>query len=79
MKQGESVEILVKGERKRGKVVKVYTQIGFENHGKEVAVILLEDSSLTFCEGEIQIMNFKDGADGGAWTLTPYGQRILSP
>ena len=57
MKEGEVVEIRVDEEVKMGKVLKTYTQIGFENHGKKIAIILLEDSHLRFYEAEIQLMN----------------------
>jgi hypothetical protein len=57
MKEGEWVEVIVDGETKKGKVVKTYTQIGFEDHGKEIAVILLDDSHLRFYEAEIRRMN----------------------
>ena len=33
MKEGENVRILVDGEEAFGKVIKVYTQIGYEDHG----------------------------------------------
>ena len=57
MKEGENVRIIVSGEEKFGKVIKVYTQIGYENHGKEIAVITLHDSHLRFYETEVSIMN----------------------
>ena len=57
MEKGESVRILVNGEEKFGKVVKLYTQTGGDNHGKEIAVICLYDSYLKFYEREIEIMN----------------------
>ena len=57
MQEGENVRIEINGKEQFGKVVKIYTQIGFENHGKEFAVILLHDSYLKFYEGEIEIMN----------------------
>jgi hypothetical protein len=62
MKEGENVRILVDGEEAFGKVIKVYTQIGYENHGKEIAVITLYDSYLKFYESEIEIMNNDEDA-----------------
>ena len=59
MKEGENVRIIVDGEEKFGKVIKIYTQIGYENHGKEMAVITLHESHLRFYETEISIMNEK--------------------
>ena len=57
MKEGENVRIIVNGEEKFGKVIKIYTQIGYENHGKEMVVITLHDSHLRFYEAEVSIMN----------------------
>lgn len=57
MEEGQEIKIEVDGEEKFGKVVKVYTQIGYESHGKEMVVILLHDSHLRFYEGEITLMN----------------------
>ena len=57
MKEGENVRIVVNGEEKFGKVVKIYTQIGYQYHGQEVAVITLHDSHLKFYETEIEIVN----------------------
>ena len=41
MKEGENVRIIVNGEERFGKVLKIYTQIGYENHRKDMAVITL--------------------------------------
>ena len=57
MKEGENVRIIVNGEEKFGKVIKIYTQIGYQYHGKEVAVITLHDSHLKFYEAEIEMVN----------------------
>ncbi len=57
MKEGENVRIIVNGEEKFGKVVKIYTQIGYQYHGQEVAVINLHDSHLKFYETEIEMVN----------------------
>ena len=50
-----------KNVHKFGKVIKIYTQIGYENHGKDIAVILLYDSYLRFYEAEIEMMNPAQG------------------
>ena len=57
MKEGDSVTFTINGETKYGKVIKIYTKIGFEDHGKEFVVISLYDSHLRFYEGDIEIMN----------------------
>jgi hypothetical protein len=57
MEEGEWVEVSVDGKTAKGKAIKTYTQIGFEDHGKKIAVILLEDSHLRFYEAEIKLMN----------------------
>ena len=62
MKEGENVRIIIDEKEKFGKVIKIYTQIGYENHGKEIAVILLHDSYLRYYESEIEIMNDGRGA-----------------
>lgn len=61
MTLGENVRIQINGEEKFGKVIKIYTQIGYENHGKDIAVILLYDSYLRFYEAEIEMMNPAQG------------------
>lgn len=56
-KVGDNLTFEVNGEVKHGKVVNIYTQVGYENHGKEIVVISLFDSHLRFYEGEIKITN----------------------
>jgi hypothetical protein len=63
MREGENVRFLLNGEEKFGKVIKIYTQIGYENHEKEMAVISLYDSHLRFYEAEIEIMNDEDNKE----------------
>ena len=59
-KERENIRIEINGKEKFGKVIKRYTQMGFGNHGKEMAVILLHDSYLNLYEAEIEIVNPKD-------------------
>ncbi len=35
MKEGDSITFDIDGEVKYGKILKIYTKIGFEDHGKE--------------------------------------------
>lgn len=63
MKVGDNVSVKINGEEKFGQVIKLFTQIGYENHGKEIAVILLHDSYLRFYEAEIEIVNALNGTD----------------
>ena len=57
MKEGDNVSFQLGAETKYGKIIKIYTKIGFENHGKEFVVISLYDSHLRFYEGDIEMMN----------------------
>ena len=57
MKEGDNITFCINEEVKYGKILKIYTKIGFENHGKEFLVVSLYDSHLRFYEGDIEIMN----------------------
>ncbi len=57
MTQGDNITFKIGEEIKHGKIIKIYKQVGYENHGKEVMVISLYDSHLKFYEGEIRVMN----------------------
>ena len=59
MKEGDNITFRLNKEIKYGKILKIYTKIGFENHGKEFVVISLCDSHLKFYEGEIEMMHEK--------------------
>ena len=56
MKEGNEIKFRIDGEIKYGKILKIYTKIGFEDHGKEFVVISLTDSQLRFYEGEIEVI-----------------------
>ena len=56
MKEGDNITFKLNGEIKYGKILKIYTKIGFEDHGKEFVVISLTDSHLRFYEGEIEVI-----------------------
>ena len=62
MKEGEDVSFWLDGSVKHGKILKIYTKIGFENHGEEFVVILLYNSNLRFYEGEVSILKKDIGA-----------------
>ena len=57
MKEGDNISFKIGEETKYGKIIKIYTKIGFEDHGKEFVVVSLYDSHLRFYEGDIEIMN----------------------
>ena len=59
MKEGDNITFELNWEIKQGEILKIYTKIGFEDHGKEFVVISLRDSHLRFYEGEIEIMTDK--------------------
>ena len=56
VREGDNISFNLHGEIKYGKILKIYTKIGFEDHGKEFVVISLSDSRLRFYEGEIELM-----------------------
>ena len=59
MKEGDNITFKLNEEVKYGKILKIYTKIGFDDHGKEFVVISLCDSNLRFYEGEVEMMNDK--------------------
>jgi len=55
-KEGDNITFLLDGEEKRGTILKIYTKIGFDDHGKEFVVIALTGEKLTIFESEITIL-----------------------
>lgn len=44
MKEGDEICFWHDHKDRCGKIIKMFTQIGFEDHGKELVVILLDNS-----------------------------------
>jgi hypothetical protein len=55
-KEGDKIAFSLNGEEKQGTILKIYTKIGFDDHGKEFVVIALSDAELTIYESEITML-----------------------
>jgi len=55
MKEGDSVCFRHNNEDKCGRIIKIFTQIGFEDHGKKFVVIMPENSRGLFNDAAIII------------------------
>tara|TARA_B100000902_G_scaffold358656_1_gene373876 strand:- start:219 stop:413 length:195 start_codon:yes stop_codon:yes gene_type:complete len=59
MKEGDWICFKHERKNKCGKIIKTFTQIGFENHGKELIVIMPESSKGLFNNATIIIEKSK--------------------
>ena len=55
MQEGERICFRHDHQDKCGRIIKIFTQVGFENHGKEFVVIMPEHSRGLFNKHEIKI------------------------
>lgn len=55
MQAGQDVSFSLGGSDFRGRILKIYTEVGFEDHGKEFVVIYVYGTDLRFYEGEFRI------------------------
>ena len=55
MKEGDYIKFHYENNIKSGKIIKIYTQIGFSDHGKTFAIILLENHRGLFKKGTLKL------------------------
>jgi hypothetical protein len=55
MKKGANISFYLNNKKKYGKIIKIYTKVGFEDHGEEFVVVSLHGDTLKFYEGVVEI------------------------
>jgi hypothetical protein len=55
MNEGDHITFLFNNERASGTIIKIFTQIGFEDHGKKFVIIMPIDSKGLFNDDVIKI------------------------
>jgi len=55
MKEGDYIKFHYDNGIKSGKVIKIYTQIGFDDHGKTFVIILLDNNEGLFKKGTLKL------------------------
>ena len=59
MNEGDHITFLFNNKKIPGRIIKIFTQIGFENHGKEFVVIMPDESKGLFNHNAIKIERAK--------------------
>lgn len=59
MNEGDHITFLFNNKKISGRIIKTFTQIGFENHGKEFVVIMPDESRGLFNHNTIKIERAK--------------------
>jgi hypothetical protein len=60
MQEGDYIYFNHNNTKKSGKIAKIFTQIGFEDHGEKMVVILVDNSNGLFNEESSLILKLKD-------------------
>jgi hypothetical protein len=55
MNEGDHITFLFRDEKISGTIIKIFTQIGFEDHGKKFLIISRDDRSGLFDKNTIKI------------------------
>jgi hypothetical protein len=55
MNEGDHIIFLFNDERASGTIIKIFTQIGFEDHGKKFVIIALSSSKGLFNKNTIKV------------------------
>lgn len=59
MNEGDHITFLFNNEKISGRIIKTFTQIGFEDHGKEFIIIMPDKSKGLFNHNSIKIERAK--------------------
>ncbi len=60
MEEGDYIYFNHNNTKKSGKIAKIFTQIGFENHGEKMVVILVDNEKGLFNQEHSVILKLKD-------------------